>query len=83
MSSLPGPNSYSASVRMTLQIGEKSLPLSHVGQETIVLETATEIEASTAAEVRVWIDGELVSRPVCLKNGAVPYDELVEIEPRH
>ena len=67
---------------MALRIGDSSLPLSHVGPDSVILKSATDIPRGVEAEVMVWVGGRLVKRPVWLTYGAVPSDEIVEASGR-
>jgi hypothetical protein len=67
---------------MELRIGDRGLPLTHVGEDSVILAQAVDLPRRCAGVVHVWVDGRLVRRPVLLTNGAVRFDEVVEVEPQ-
>jgi len=70
-------NGYSANVRLALKIGGRTLPLSQIGPNQIVLREPTLIEPSDA-EVHMEVDGRArywtVRIPHGCKNGNVALD---------
>ena len=74
----PIENRYSAEVRLTLALGEQSIPLAQISPDWIVLRDPIELEPC-CGEVVATVDGKERRWPVELTEGAQQTDTKVAI----
>lgn len=69
---------FSASVRLSLRIGDRELDVWSVGPDEIILREWQAIEPCDAT-VLMWVDGSEFAWPVRLPHGTVPQETEVPI----